>query len=230
VLYRFNRFPASTFSANLADGYTVEDGIRAMREVAAEVLDESYSTDLAGESREFEETGATLLYVFAFALVLVFLVLAAQFESFRDPAIIMLTVPLALAGGLLALWYFGEGLNIFSQIGLIMLIGLVTKNGILLVEFANQCKEAGLNLRDAVEEAAARRFRPILMTTISTICGVMPIALAVGAGAQSRIPLGVAVIGGLIVGSLLTLFVIPAAYLTISSEKSGRGIEPPADG
>ncbi len=227
VLYRFNRFPSTTFSANLADGYTLEDGIRAMREVAAEMLDEGYSTDLAGESREFEETGATMLYVFAFALVLVFLVLAAQFESFRDPATIMLTVPLALAGGMLALWYFGEGLNLFSQIGLIMLIGLVTKNGILLVEFANQRKEAGRTLRQAVEEAAARRFRPILMTTISTIFGVMPIALAVGAGSQSRIPLGVAVIGGLIVGSLLTLFVIPAAYLTISSEKSGRAIAPP---
>ena len=224
VLHRFNRFPAATFGANLAGGYTIADGIAAMREVASEVLDESFATELAGESREFEETGASLLFVFAFALVLVFLVLAAQFESFRDPAIIMLTVPLALAGGLVALWYFGKGLNIFSQIGLVMLIGLVTKNGILLVEFANQCKEAGLDLREAIEEAAARRFRPILMTAISTIFGVLPIALAVGAGAQSRIPLGIAVIGGLIVGSLLTLFVIPAAYLSLSSKSSGRRV------
>ncbi len=224
VLHRFNRFPAATFSANLAGGYTIADGIAAMREVGIDTLDESFSTELAGESREFEATGASLLFVFGFALVLVFLVLSAQFESFRDPATIMLTVPLALAGGLVALWYFGKGLNIFSQIGLIMLIGLVTKNGILLVEFANQCKERGLELREAVEEAAARRFRPILMTTISTIFGVLPIALAVGAGSQSRIPLGIAVIGGLIVGSILTLFVIPAAYLSLSSKTSGRSL------
>ena len=227
VLYRFNRFPAATFGANLAPGFTLADGIAAMQDVAGSVLDDSFTTELAGESREYEETGAGLLYVFLFALLLVFLVLSAQFESFRDPATIMLTVPLALVGGFLALWVFGQSLNLFSQIGLIMLIGLITKNGILLVEFANQKKEAGLSLREAIEEAAARRFRPILMTAISTIFGVLPIALALGAGAESRVPLGIAVIGGLIVGTLFTLFVIPAAYLTIASPHSNRIATPP---
>ncbi len=224
VLYRFNRFPAATFGGNLASGYTLGDGIAAMREVAEQVLDETYATELAGESREYEDTGTGLLFVFVFALVLVFLVLAAQFESFRDPTTIMLTVPLALVGGFLALWVFGQSLNIFSQVGLIMLIGLITKNGILLVEFANQRKEAGLGLRDAVVDAAARRFRPILMTAISTICGVLPIAVAIGAGAESRMPLGIAVIGGLLVGTVFTLYVVPVAYLSISTERSGRTV------
>ncbi|QIB65187.1 efflux RND transporter permease subunit [Kineobactrum salinum] len=216
VLYRFNRFTAATFSANLAEGYALGDGIRAMREVAAELLDDSYATELAGQSREFDETGSSLAFVFVLALLLIYLVLAAQFESFRDPLAIMLTVPMAITGGLISLWYFGQTLNIFSQIGLIMLIGLVTKNGILIVEFANQRREAGLSVAEAVEEAAAARFRPILMTTLSTVLGTLPIALALGAGSQSRIPLGVAVIGGMLLGSLLSLYVVPAAYRVLA--------------
>jgi multidrug efflux pump len=212
VLYRFNRFTAATFSANLAEGVALENGIRAMREVASDVLDESYTTELAGQSREFAETGSSLVFVFVLALLLIYLVLAAQFESFRDPLAIMLTVPMALTGGLITLWYFNQTLNIFSEIGLIMLIGLVTKNGILIVEFANQRRAAGLSINDAVEEAAAARFRPILMTTLSTVLGTLPIALALGAGSQSRVPLGLAVIGGMLLGSLLSLYVVPAAY------------------
>jgi multidrug efflux pump len=216
VLYRFNRFTAATFSANLAEGHALGDGIRAMRELAAELLDDSYATELAGQSREFDQTGSSLAFVFVLALLLIYLVLAAQFESFRDPLAIMLTVPMAITGGLVSLWYFGQTLNIFSQIGLIMLIGLVTKNGILIVEFANQRRGAGLSIAEAVEEAAAARFRPILMTTFSTVLGTLPIALALGAGSQSRVPLGVAVIGGMLLGSLLSLYVVPAAYRVLA--------------
>lgn len=216
VLYRFNRFTAATFSANLATGYTLGQGIDAMQAVAGELLDDTFSTSLDGQSREFLDTGTSLVFVFAFALLLIYLVLSAQFESFRDPLAIMLTVPMAIAGGLLSLWYFNQTLNIFSQIGLIMLIGLVTKNGILIVEFANQRREAGLSIADAVEEAAAARFRPILMTTLSTVLGTLPIALALGAGAQSRVPLGLAVIGGMLLGSFLSLYVVPAAYRVLA--------------
>ncbi len=216
VLYRFNRFAAATFSANLAEGFTLSQGVAAMRAVGDELLDETYSTELDGQSREFEDTGSSLAFVFAFALLLIYLVLSAQFESFRDPLAIMLTVPMAISGGLLTLWYFNQTLNIFSQIGLIMLIGLVTKNGILIVEFANQKRAAGLSIADAVEEAAAARFRPILMTTFSTVLGTLPIALALGAGAQSRVPLGLAVIGGMLLGSFLSLYVVPAAYRVLA--------------
>jgi multidrug efflux pump len=227
VLYRFNRFSAATFSANLADGVALGDGIRAMREVASEVLDDTYNTELAGQSREFADTGSSLLFVFVLALLLIYLVLSAQFESFRDPLAIMLTVPMALTGGLIALWYFGQTLNIFSQIGLIMLIGLVTKNGILIVEFANQRRAAGLSIEDAVEDAAAARFRPILMTTLSTVLGTLPIALALGAGAQSRVPLGLAVIGGMLLGSFLSLYVVPAAYRVFASRGEVVASAPP---
>jgi multidrug efflux pump len=220
VLYRYNRFTAATFSANLADGYGLGDGVQAMQDIADDLLDETFNTDLAGQGRELTEASGSLGFVFGMALLLVYLVLSAQFESFRHPLTILLTVPLALTGGLLALWYFDQSLNIFSQIGLIMLVGLVTKNGILIVEFANQRREAGYSLRDAVEFAAAARFRPVLMTTFSTILGTLPIALALGAGSQSRIPLGLAVIGGLLLGSMLTLYVIPAVYLQISSRKN----------
>jgi multidrug efflux pump len=158
--------------------------------------------------------------VFILALALVYLVLAAQFESFRDPFIIMLTVPLALAGALVALWLYGQTLNIFSQIGMIMLIGLVTKNGILIVEFANQRRNAGLDVRQAISEAARARFRPVLMTSISTILGTLPIALALGAGSESRIPMGIAVIGGLLLGTILTLFVVPATYTYLAASTS----------
>lgn len=218
-LYRFNRYSAATFSAGLAPGYTLGDGIKAMDEIAAKVLDDTYSTTLDGPSRDFVESSSSLLFAFVLALILIYLVLAAQFESFIDPFVILLTVPLALAGALFALWYFDQTLNIFSQIGIIMLIGLVTKNGILIVEFANQRKATGLSVREAVQEAAAARLRPILMTSLSTMCGFMPVALAFGAGAESRVSMGIAVIGGLVFSSVLTLYVIPSMYSFFSRKK-----------
>jgi len=220
-VFRFNRYMSATVSARPAPGNTIEDGINAMDRVAEDVLGPEFTTTLTGQSRDFQETSNQLLYVFGLALLLIYLVLAAQFESFRDPFIILLTVPLALAGAMLFLWYFNQSLNIFSQIGMIMLIGLVAKNGILIVEFANQRKAAGLSIREAIEEAAAVRFRPILMTALSTVLGVLPIALALGAGAQSRMPMGIAVIGGLLIGTVLSLYVIPATYTYFTSEDAG---------
>lgn len=217
-LYRFNRYVSATVSAALARGKTIADGIEAMDGVADRVLDETFNTDLDGPSRDYVESASSLLYAFALALALIYLVLAAQFESFRDPFIIMFSVPLALSGALFALWYFGQTINIFSQIGQIMLIGLVTKNGILLVEFANQRKARGLSVMDAIRDAAEARFRPILMTSLSTILGILPIALAIGAGSESRVPMGIAIIGGLILGTFLTLFVVPAIYSYVSKE------------
>ncbi|MEL7059150.1 MAG: efflux RND transporter permease subunit [Acidobacteriota bacterium] len=211
-IYHFNRYVSATVSADLEGRATIADGVAAMRAVAAEVLDDSFSTAVTGQSRDYEESTSSLGFVFLLALALVYLVLAAQFESFRDPLVIMLTVPLALFGALLALSIFGQTLNVFSQIGLIMLLGLVTKNGILIVEFANQRRAAGEELIDAVRGAAVARFRPVLMTSLSTILGILPIALALGAGAESRQAMGIAVIGGLLVGGLLTLYVIPATY------------------
>jgi multidrug efflux pump len=220
-LFRFNRYMSATVSARPAPGNTIQDGIEAMDRVAEDVLGPSFTSTLTGQSRDFQETSNQLLYVFGLALLLIYLVLAAQFESFRDPLIILFTVPLALAWAMLFLWYFNQTLNIFSQIGMIMLIGLVAKNGILIVEFANQRKAAGLSIREAIEEAAAVRFRPILMTALSTILGVLPIALALGAGAQSRMPMGIAVIGGLLIGTVLALYVIPATYTYLTSEDAG---------
>ena len=222
-LYRFNRFASATISAGLRGDKTIGEGIDAMQNIADSVLSDSYSTDLAGPSRDFMESSSSLLFVFFLALTLVYLVLAAQFESFRDPFTIMLTVPLALGGALFSLWYFNQTLNIFSQIGMIMLIGLITKNGILIVEFANQRQQRGLSIRKAIEGAATARFRPILMTSLSTILGIMPIALALGAGAESRKSMGIAIIGGLLFGSILTLYVIPAIYSYLSTK-----IEEPA--
>jgi multidrug efflux pump len=216
--FRFNRYVSATVSAGLAKGKTISDGIKAMDAIADRVLDDSFRKDLAGPSRDFRESASTLEFAFALALILIYLVLAAQFESFRDPFIIMLSVPLALAGGLFALWYFDQTINIFSQIGQIMLIGLVTKNGILMVEFANQRKAKGMSVSEAIRNAAEVRFRPILMTALSTILGILPIALALGAGSESRIPMGIAVIGGLMLGTLLTLFVVPAVYTYVSKE------------
>ena len=222
-LYRFNRYSAATISGNLVRGRTISDGIAAMEEVAKETLDERFTTTLSGASRDFVESSASLGWVFALALILIYLVLAAQFESFRDPFVILLTVPLALAGALGAMWWFGQTLNIFSQIGLIMLVGLVTKNGILIVEFANQRKHDGdLTPLAAVREAATARLRPILMTTLATILGILPIALALGAGAESRVSMGIAVIGGLVAGGALTLFVIPAVYAVVSSRQKSE--------
>ncbi len=222
ALYRFNRYAAATVSAEVVAGRTIGDGIEAMRAIAREVLDDRFTTELAGQSRDFVDSSSSLLFLFVFALGLIYLVLAAQFESFRDPFIIMLAVPLALTGALVALWMGGYTVNIFSQIGLVMLIGLVTKNGILIVEFANQRKLTGLSVREAIEDAAVARFRPILMTSFSTILGILPIALAFGAGAQSRVPMGVAVVGGMISGTLLTLFVVPAIYSFVSREVSAE--------
>ncbi len=219
-LYRYNRYASATVSAALAPGKTIMDGIDAMEIIAENVLDDTFSTSLSGPSRDFVESSSSLLFIFFLALLLVYLVLSAQFESFRDPFTIMLTVPLALSGALVSMWYFGQTLNIFSQIGMIMLIGLVTKNGILIVEFANQRQIQGLSIMDAIMDASAARFRPILMTSISTVLGILPIALALGAGAESRTSMGIAVIGGLIIGSFLTLYVIPAMYSYLSPEKS----------
>jgi multidrug efflux pump len=219
-LYRFNRFSSATISAGLSPGYTIGDGIDAMNEIAADLLPTTITTELAGPSRDFAESAASLMFIFILAIILIYLVLAAQFESFRDPFIILFTVPLAVFGTLLSLWYFGQTLNIFSQIGIVMLIGLIAKNGILIVEFANQRQEQGLSVMDSIMDAAAVRFRPILMTTISTILGILPIALALGAGAESRTSMGIAVIGGLLIGSFLTLYIIPAIYSYIASDKS----------
>ena len=195
-LYRFNRYVSATVSAGLARGKTIGEGIAAMDEIAKRVLDESFRTDLSGAARDFAESSSSLAFALALALILIYLILSAQFESFRDPLIIMFTVPLALAGALLSLWYFDKTLNIFSQIGMIMLIGLVTKNGILIVEFANQRRGQGLSLMEAIQDAAVARFRPILMTSLSTFLRILPIALALGAGAESRVPMGVAGCGG----------------------------------
>ena len=173
---------------------------------------------LAGDSKDFKESSSSLMFAFMLALVLIFLVLAAQFESFKDPFIVMMTVPLALTGALLFMWYFNITMNIFSQIGIIMLIGLVTKNGILIVEFANQRKAGGMSKIDAIKDAAASRFRPILMTSLATILGILPLALGLGEGAQSRVSMGIAVVGGMVFSTFLTLFVVPAIYSYISSE------------
>jgi multidrug efflux pump len=217
-LFRFNRYSSAKVQAQLAKGVALGDGIKEMQKIAKETLDESYTTSLDGPSRELAESSTSIYLAFIIALAIIYLILAGQFESFKDPLIIMFTVPLALAGALLSLWYFNQTLNVFSQIGIIMLIGLVTKNGILIVEFANQRKEQGLAVLDAVKEAAASRFRPILMTSLSTILGILPIALALGAGSESRVSMGIAVIGGMLFATVLTLFVIPAIYSYISSK------------
>lgn len=219
-LFRFNRFNSATISAGLSPGYTIGQGIDAMNEIAADILPETVVTDLAGPSRDFAESAASLLFIFILANILIYLVLAAQFESFRDPFIILFTVPLAILGTVVSLWYFDQTLNIFSQIGAIMLIGLIAKNGILIVEFANQRQVQGLSVMESIMDASAVRFRPILMTTISTILGILPIALALGAGAESRTSMGIAVIGGLLIGSFLTLYIIPAIYSYFASDKS----------
>ncbi|HEX8312754.1 MAG TPA: efflux RND transporter permease subunit, partial [Chthoniobacteraceae bacterium] len=221
-LYRFNRYGSATVSAALSPGVTLSQGVAEMEKIAAEVLDESFETDLAGEARDLRDTSSGTVFAFVFALLLIYFVLAAQFESFRDPIAILLTVPLALVGAVGSLWLFGQTLNIFSQIGMIMLIGLVTKNGILIVEFANHQREQGLEPLEAVLEAAVSRFRPVLMTSLSTILGILPIALALGAGAESRRSMGIAVVGGLVVGTVLTLLVIPAMYTLLTSRKTGR--------
>ncbi len=216
-LYRYNRFVAATISSGLAEGKTISEGLDEMDKIAEKVLDDSFRTALAGDSKDYKESASSLMFAFLLAIILIFLVLSAQFESFKDPIIVMMTVPLALTGALLFMWYFGITMNIFSQIGIIMLIGLVSKNGILIVEFANQRKLAGMSKYEAIRHASAARFRPILMTSLSTALGVLPLALGWGEGAQSRVAMGVAVVGGLVLSTFLTLYVVPAIYLLISS-------------
>jgi HAE1 family hydrophobic/amphiphilic exporter-1/multidrug efflux pump len=215
-LYHYNRYKSATVSASLAPGKTIGDGVAVMQDLGKKHLDESFSTALSGASRDFAESNSNTSFAFLLALALIYLVLAAQFESFIDPFIIMITVPLALAGALLALYLTDNTLNIFSQIGMIMLVGLVTKNGILIVEFANQKREQGINKWEAILDAAQQRLRPILMTSLATALGALPIALSLGAAATSRIPLGVVVVGGLLFSLILTLFVIPAVYTFFS--------------
>ena len=222
TLYHYNRYKSATVSATLSKGMTLGDGITEMRRIADKELDNTFTTALSGPSRDFEESSSNISFALILALLLVYLILAAQFESFRDPFIIMLTVPMAVAGALLSLWITGQTLNIFSEIGMILLIGIVTKNGILIVEFANQKQKAGMIKRVAAFEAASSRFRPILMTSLATIFGALPIAFALGAGASSRVPLGIVVVGGLLFSLLLTLFVIPVMYILMSGKKDRK--------
>jgi hydrophobe/amphiphile efflux-1 (HAE1) family protein len=218
-LFRYNRYVSATINAGLNDGYTIGMGIEEMNKIADELLDETFSTSLSGSSKELEESSSGLFFAFGLALLLVFLTLAAQFESYVDPIIIMVTVPLAILGALLCLYFYGHTLNIFSQIGIIVLIGIVTKNGILIVEFANQKMATAATKRAAILEASASRLRPILMTSLATVLGTLPIAMALGSASTSRIPMGVAIIGGLLFSLLLTLYLIPAMYLLISRKK-----------
>ncbi|HEX3024782.1 MAG TPA: efflux RND transporter permease subunit [Chitinophagaceae bacterium] len=225
TLFHFNRYKAATVSASLAEGKTIGDGIEAMQRIGAKLLDQSFQTALNGPSRDYAESSSNIAFAFGLALILIYLVLAAQFESFLDPFTIMLTVPLALAGALLSLYLFKQTLNIFSEIGMIMLIGLVTKNGILIVEFTNQKRKKGIPKMQAVIEASAQRLRPILMTSLATSFGALPIALSLGAASTSRIPLGIVVVGGIIFSLILTLFVIPAVYTFISGRHETEKIE-----
>lgn len=219
TIYHFNRYKSATISAGLAPGYTVGDGIKEMQRIADKLLDDSFSTSLAGTSRDYNESSGNTMFAFLLALILIFLILAAQFESFIDPFIIMITVPLALAGALLSLWIFGQTFNIFSQIGMIMLIGLVTKNGILIVEFANQLRKKGMPKVEAVIEAAYMRLRPILMTSLAMSLGALPLALSLGDASTSRVPLGIVIVGGIMFSLLLTLYVVPAIYAFLSTKK-----------
>jgi multidrug efflux pump len=225
TIYHFNRFKSASISAGLAPGKTIGDGIAAMQAIAKKLLDDTYTTSLAGNSRDYAESSSNIGFAFFLALGLIFLILAAQFESFIDPFIIMVTVPLAIAGAILSLWIFDQTLNIFSQIGMIMLIGLVTKNGILIVEFANQNRLRGMTKGDAVVYAASQRLRPILMTSLAMTLGALPIALSLGAAATSRIPLGIVLVGGILFSLVLTLFVIPAMYSYLSSKKQRNELE-----
>ncbi len=221
-LYRYNRFTAATVSAGLAKGVTIGEGLDEMDKIAKEVLDDSFRTALSGDSKEFRESSSSLMFAFVLALVLIFLILAAQFESFKDPLIIMFTVPLAVAGALIFMWFFDITMNIFSQIGIIMLIGLVAKNGILIVEFANQRQEMGMSKREAIQNASIQRLRPILMTSFATVLGLLPLAFASAEGANGRVAMGIAVIGGMLVSTFLTMFIVPSMYSYISTDRSKK--------
>ena len=225
TIYHFNRYKSFTVSAGLQPGKTIGEGIEEMEKIADKLLDETFATSLSGSSRDFQESSSNTSFAFLLALLLIFLILAAQFESFVDPLIIMFTVPLAIAGAVLSLWLFGQTLNIFSQIGMIMLIGLVTKNGILIVEFANQSQEKGMNKTDAVIFAATQRLRPILMTSLAMSLGALPLALSLGASSTSRMPLGIVIVGGIMFSLVLTLLVIPAMYTFLSTKKKKSEID-----
>lgn len=218
-LYHYNRFISATISCGLADGKTIGEGLAEMDKIADELLDETFRTALSGDSKEYRESSSSLMFAFILALVLIYLILAAQFESFKDPLIIMLTVPLAIAGALIFMYYNDITMNIFSQIGIIMLIGLVAKNGILIVEFANQKQEAGEDKMSAIKSASLQRLRPILMTSVSTILGLLPLTFASGEGANQRIAMGTAVVGGMLVSTILTMYIVPAIYSYISTER-----------
>ncbi len=219
TIYHFNRYKSATISAGLAPGKTVGEGIKEMNRIAKKLLDDSFTTALSGTSRDYSESSGNTVFAFVLALILIYLVLAAQFESFIDPFIIMITVPLALAGALLSLSIFGQTFNIFSQIGMIMLIGLVTKNGILIVEFANQKRDQGMKKIDAVVESAYLRLRPILMTSLAMSLGALPLALSIGDASTSRVPLGIVIVGGIMFSLILTLYVVPAMYAFLSRKK-----------
>ena len=221
-LYRYNRFVAATISAGLAEGKTIGEGLDAMDAIAAEVLDDTFRTALTGESKEYRESSSSLMFAFILALVLIYLILAAQFESFKDPFVIMLTVPLAVGGALIFMHFNDQTMNIYSQIGIIMLIGLVAKNGILIVEFANQKQETGIDKLTAIREAAIQRLRPILMTSVSTILGLVPLAFATGEGANGRIAMGISVVGGMLISTFLTMFIVPAVYTYISTNRINK--------
>ena len=221
-LYRYNRFVSATVSAGLAEGKTIGEGLDEMDKIAAEVLDETFRTALTGESKEYRESSSSLMFAFILALVLIYLILAAQFESFKDPFVIMLTVPLAVSGALIFMHFNGQTMNIYSQIGIIMLIGLVAKNGILIVEFANQKQENGIDKLTAIREASIQRLRPILMTSVSTILGLVPLAFATGEGANGRIAMGISVVGGMLISTLLTMFIVPAVYTYVSTNRINK--------
>jgi len=234
-LNHFNRLRAAIISANVTPGYTLSEALGFLDKTAKEVLTAEYQTNLDGQSREFRESGQQLYFVFFLALAFIYLVLSAQFESFRGPLVIMLTVPLAITGALAAMKFAGVTLNVYSQIGLVMLIGLITKNGILIVEFTNQLRDRGMRKIEALIEASCLRLRPILMTSAATVLGAVPLAVMTGAGSESRSAIGWVVVGGMSIGTLFTLFIIPVAYTyivgehqIIAGEESGGGtVSPP---
>lgn len=216
-LFRYNRFVSATVSAGLSEGVTLGDALEEMDKIARETLDDTFRTALSGDSKEFRESSDSLIFALAFALLLIYLVLAAQFESFKDPFVIMLTVPLAICGALLFMIVNNQTMNILSQIGIIMLIGLVAKNGILIVEFANQKQKAGIDKITAIRMASIQRLRPILMTSSSTILGLLPLLLAKGEGSAGRIAMGTSVIGGMVVATIFTMYIVPAIYSYVST-------------
>ena len=219
-LYRYNRFASATVSAGLAEGKTIGQGLDEMDKIAKETLDDSFRTALTGDSKEYRESSSSLMFAFILAIFLIYLILAAQFESFKDPLIVMLTVPLAIAGALIFMYFGGITMNIFSQIGIIMLIGLVAKNGILIVEFANQKQESGEDKMNAIKDASLQRLRPILMTSASTILGLIPLAFATSEGCNQRIAMGTAVVGGMLISTLMTMYIVPAIYSYISTNRN----------